>query len=148
MVTLILFIGAIAVDEGWERFKERLREKEMVVITTLFVLSGPMGCFALVCTAAYHTIQDRVRKKCNLAMHKWETKARRSLDMDLHSYTWHTNEKFKEARHNALREHVECLTDKEISLMISVSDEVFKVEPALRDALVDEVLHRKIMNHE
>jgi hypothetical protein len=148
MLTLVGFFGFIIYDDGWDRVKEKM-DKEHVVMGSLLVLSGPLGVFALLCAIFYNVYQDKTRGVCSIAMTKWEQKARSTTEFSHPHLRWEWySEKNKELRYNSLREVVYCLTDKELKMLVSVEQGMFNIDQPTKEALVDEMLHRKILNHE
>lgn len=146
MLVLVGFFSWVAYDEGWDRVKEKTTKENAFLIAAL-VASGPLGVLALLSVIFYHEGLDRLRRDCNVATTRWEKTARHSSNLPMENWDWYTEEN-KENRFNALRETIYCLTDRELKMLANVEEGMFKIDKPMKEALVDEMLHRKILNHE
>lgn len=146
MLVLIAFFSWVAYDEGWDHVKEKMNKENTFLITAL-ILSGPLGVFALLCVIFYHEAMDRLRRDCNNATVKWEKMARTNGSLGRSHWDWYDDDN-KENRFNALRETIYCLTDRELRMLANVEEGMFKIDKPMKEALIDELLHRKILNHE
>lgn len=146
MLSLAAFFTWVAYDEGWERVQEKTTKENALLIAVL-ILSGPLGVISGLCVVFYHEGLDRLRRDCNIATVKWEKVARQSYDLTQASWDWYEKDN-QENRFNALRETIHCLTDRELKMLANVEEGMFKVDKPMKEALIDELLHRKIVNHE
>ena len=117
--------------------------ENLILVATLFVF-GPLGVTAFFFASLYEKFKDDRKLKCQRAMTKWETAARKSTT-DVNAWDWYMDPKSNETRHNLLRETISCLTDKELKLLITVDESTYEVEKPLVEAIMDEIIHREMV---
>lgn len=119
-------------------------EKENIVMMSLLIAFGPLGVMAFLGVVMHERLQSWKRLHCQRALTKWETKAMADAG-ERSKWDWHTKKAESEARYNLLRETIQCLTDKELNLLVSVSRDTYELEKPVREAVMDEIIHREIM---
>ena len=117
---------------------------ELGVCALLSVLS-PLTIMGTAAFFTDHLVQQRLGRKVNAIMWKWGREARGekmvSWDNNLE------NPKNTEIRYQRMRETIHILSNKELEYLLLVPKRTYDMELAIRGAVVDEVIHRKILNH-
>jgi hypothetical protein len=118
-------------------------EKEDVAIMLLFLVFSPIGTLIFFGVILIENLQAKRRRACNRIVSKWENAARVGLDYD-DTWDWYTDPSKAELRQNRLRETIGCLTDHELDMLITVHKTAYELEKFIRDAVIDEIIHREI----
>lgn len=139
LISVLLMIGFFGYVFFREEFDFSLENVMMAVILTTL---GPLGLCLILSVNLYLSLQDATRYKCQAIMTRWETSARKTTKES--HWDWYNSPKTSETRYNMLRETINCLSDRELKLLLSVSKHTFEIEKPLRDALLDEVIYREI----
>jgi hypothetical protein len=149
MILWIWLASAVAVDcmFAWSHaFEDDLEfNKETVAAVFLMTMFGPISLFAIFCMFAHEHIEDKKRTKCARILAVWEADARKRGNV-VDKWEWYQADKHQEERFNLLRESVRHISDKDLNTLTITNDDTYKIEKALRDAIVDEMIERKIIN--
>ncbi len=120
--------------------------KDNQVVLTVLITAGPIGLGAMLFAVVYDHNIDVKRKKCNAIMAAWERSARGN---DYHNtWGWYMDDRLKEERYNMLRESIRTISNKNLEFLSSIDKESYDINDALKSAIIDEMMERKIINHE
>ena len=119
--------------------------RENAGVMALMVAFAPIALFALFCHYRHENMQDQKRRKCSQVMNSWN-RAAQAIDQ-VGSRNWYSD-KAREERLPLMRESIRSLTDKDLQLLAGVRKSTYEIEEPLRDAIVDELIERKILSSE
>lgn len=139
-VTFLLIIGYAAYEDGVDWTKDN------VMACIIMFLFGPLTLLAIFGVLSYEQNCARIRIRCRAIMTEWEGNAKAKSIRN--SWDWHTNKEAQEERYNLLREAIRSVTDKNLAYLAKVDDGVYGIEQPLKDAIMDELLERRILNND
>lgn len=140
-LSFLLMMAWVAFVEGGVEWS-----KENIVMLVTMTLFGPLSLIALFSICVHEHREDKKRARCAVIVGDWEKRARGRTKTS--NWDWYIDKKVQEERFNQLRETIRSLSDKDLEILSNVSEHTFTVEKPLKEALIDEMLERKILNHD
>jgi hypothetical protein len=63
-------------------------------------------------------------------------------------WDWYLDKRAQEDRYNLLRETIRSISDKDLATLASANKSTYEIEAPIRDAIIDELIERRILKHE
>ena len=120
---------------------------ENLAMMGIMLTFGPLALSMIFGLILHERMQSRIRSQCAAAMAKWESKARVNSNKVM-AWDWYMNPKQKEERYNLLRTAIRTVSQKDLERLLRVGKNTFDVDGPIKEAIVDELIERKILSHE
>ena len=120
--------------------------KENIFLTVIMTLFSPLALIITLSTFTYEHLRDRKRAECARIMSSWESLARKNSAVQ--RWDWYMSLKNQEERFNLLRESIRSMSDKDLNVLIGTNKNTFEIDKPLREAIVDELIERRIMKND
>jgi len=127
-----------------ERSKEFNREKFIAACAA--VIFAPLTVVGILAAWVISENQERKRTERRKIMREWERKAQMEEELfKVGTWNWYETE-HEDRKHEALRESVKHLTDKDLKLLASGDSHwrTSKTDKIMLDTVMDEIVHREI----
>ena len=131
---------------AWASYDGIEWDKEKVAVAIGMFLLGPLAMIAMFCVIIHEYYEGKYRKRAARIISKWEASAKAKSRNS--TWNWYNDKVIQEERFNLLRESIRQVSDKDLDFLTRVGKDLYDIEQPLRDAIVDELIERRIINHE
>jgi len=121
-------------------------DKDKLSVIAAMTAFGPLSLCALFAVIMHEHFSNKIRQRCNRIMTEWETRARKGSIVN--RFDWYTQKAHQEERYNMLRNCIREMSDRDLELLSRVGKSTYEIEKPLRESIIDELLERRILNHD
>lgn len=120
--------------------------KDNVMAMVFMFICGPLALLGITVLFTHEHVRDKKRMRCRAITSAWESKSK--AKSGINNWNWHMDKGSQEERYNLLRETIRSISDKDLEFLAKVDEDTYGIDKPLLDAIMDEILERRILSND